>query len=37
MNQEIQSIMKIVKWLNFEWVPNGTRGKVKLHPITKYV
>lgn len=25
------------KWLNFEWVPNGTRGKVKLFPLTKYV
>jgi len=24
-------------WLNFEWVKNGNRGAVKLHPITKYV
>lgn len=25
------------KWANFRWVPNGNRGKVKLHPITKYI
>ena len=24
-------------WLNFEWVPNGKRGKIRLHPITKYI
>ena len=24
-------------WMNFEWVSNGNHGKVKLHPITKYV
>ena len=24
-------------WLNFEWIKNGNHGKVKLHPITKYV
>ena len=25
------------KFMNFKWVPNGTHGKVKVHPITKYV
>lgn len=24
-------------FLNYEWVPTGDRGKVKLHPITAYV
>ena len=24
-------------WLNFEWVPNGKHGKIRLHPITKYI
>jgi hypothetical protein len=24
-------------WLNFEWIPNGSHGKVKVHPITKYI
>jgi len=25
------------RFLNFEWVPTGQRGKYKVHPITKYV
>jgi len=25
------------KWLNFEWVPNGNHGKIKLFPLTKYI
>jgi hypothetical protein len=25
------------KWKNFKWVSNGNHGKVKLHPITKYI
>jgi hypothetical protein len=24
-------------YLNFIWVPNGIRGKVRVHPITKYI
>jgi hypothetical protein len=24
-------------WLNFEWIPNGSHGKVRVHPITKYI
>ena len=24
-------------WLNIEWVRNGNRGAVRMHPITKYV
>lgn len=24
-------------WLNFQWIPNGTHGKVRPHMITKYV
>lgn len=24
-------------WLNFEWVSNGKHGKIRLHPITKYI
>jgi hypothetical protein len=24
-------------FLNFIWVPNGIRGKVRVHPITKYI
>lgn len=24
-------------WLNFEWVPNGTRGKVRHFQLTKYI
>jgi len=23
--------------INFKWIPNGTHGKVKVHPITKYI
>ena len=23
--------------LNFRWIPNGTRGKVRVHCITKYI
>jgi hypothetical protein len=26
-----------IGFLNFVWVPNGVHGKVKVHPITKYV
>jgi hypothetical protein len=22
---------------NFQWIPNGTHGKVRVHPITKYI
>jgi hypothetical protein len=25
------------RFLNFEWVPTGQRGKYKVHPITKYI
>jgi hypothetical protein len=25
------------KFLNFEWVPTGARGKYQVHPITKYI
>ena len=25
------------KFLNFEWVPTGARGKYHVHPITKYI
>ena len=25
------------KFLNFEWVPTGERGKLQQHPITKYI
>jgi len=25
------------QWRNFKWVSNGNHGKVKLHPITKYI
>ena len=25
------------KLLNFQWIPNGTRGRVRVHPITKYI
>ena len=25
------------KFLNFEWVPTGARGKLQQHPITKYI
>jgi hypothetical protein len=25
------------KFLNFEWIPTGQRGKYQVHPITKYV
>lgn len=25
------------KFLNFRWIPNGNRGKVRLHPLTKYI
>jgi len=25
------------KLLNFQWIPNGTRGGVRVHPITKYI
>ena len=25
------------QWLNFEWVPNGKHGKIRLHAITKYI
>jgi len=24
-------------WLNFEWIPNGNHGKIRVHPITKYI
>ena len=24
-------------WMNYEWIPTGTHGKYKTHPITKYV
>ena len=24
-------------WMNFEWIPNGSHGKVRVHPITKYI
>jgi hypothetical protein len=26
-----------VKFLNFEWVPTGKRGKYRVHAITKYI
>jgi len=25
------------KWCNFKWMPNGNHGKVRVHPITKYI
>jgi hypothetical protein len=25
------------KFLNFEWIPTGAKGKLQQHPITKYV
>jgi len=25
------------KFLNFRWIPNGIRGKVKVHSLTKYI
>ena len=25
------------KWINFEWVRTGVRGKLQHHPITKYI
>jgi hypothetical protein len=25
------------KFLNFEWIPTGQRGKYQVHPITKYI
>ena len=25
------------KLLNFQWKPNGKHGKIRLHPITKYI
>jgi len=24
-------------WRNFDWVPNGNHGKIRVHPITKYI
>lgn len=24
-------------WMNFEWIPNGNHGKVRVHALTKYV
>ena len=24
-------------WLNFEWIPNGNHGKIRVHAITKYI
>ena len=25
------------KFMNFDWIPTGVRGKYKVHPITKYI
>jgi hypothetical protein len=25
------------QWRNFEWIPNGQHGKIRVHPITKYI
>ena len=25
------------KFLNFEWVPTGAKGRLQMHPITKYI
>ena len=27
----------VMPLLNFQWIPNGTHGKVRVHPITKYI
>ena len=27
----------VMTLLNFQWIPNGTHGKVRVHPITKYI
>jgi len=24
-------------WLNFEWIPNGNHGKIRVHALTKYI
>lgn len=24
-------------WMNFEWIPNGNHGKIRVHALTKYV